>query len=153
MFRPGRWPRCCRGQGSLRSLVNMPVGLPVSAGMNDQEREDMGGVDCPGWHRGGETEVWRGGHAVRLGAWALFRHEVDGNGLELVALVEAGKDGWTWEVAVVGGSRCVAKSLLGAMGEVTASLAGTGAGRGRDERRAAVLLRRWSAGAARADAA
>lgn len=131
----------------------MPAGRAVSAEMEDQqEREDVSGVDCPGWHRGGETEVWRGGHAVRLGVWALFRHEVDGNGLELVALVEAGEDGWTWEVAVVGGSRCGAKSLLGAMGAVETALAGTGAGRARDQRRAAVLLRRWRAGQARAAA-
>lgn len=109
----------------------------------------MGGVDCPGWHRGGETEVRRGGHAVRLGVWALFRREVDGNGLELVALVEAGEDGWTWEVAVVGGSRCGAKSLLGAMGAVENTLARTVPGRARDQRRAAVLLRRWRAGQAR----
>lgn len=109
----------------------------------------MGGVDCPGWHRGGETEVRRGGHAVRLGVWALFRREVDGNGLELVALVEAGEDGWTWEVAVVGGSRCGAKSLLGAMGAVENTLARTVPGRARDQRRAAVLLRRWCAGQTR----
>jgi hypothetical protein len=85
----------------------------------------------------------------------LFRPEVDGNRLELVALVEAGENGWTWETALVDGWKRgeVATALAAMDGAVEQLRIGVEAGRGRDERRAAVLLRRWSAGAARAAAA
>jgi len=118
-----------------------------------QEREQAGAmatVSGPGWHRGGETQVWRGGHVVQAGLWGLFRPEVDGNSLELVALVEAGESGWTWEVALVDAVRCGAKTMMAAMDGVLQQLrVGAEAGRARDQRRAAVLLRRWS-GVARA---
>lgn len=118
-----------------------------------QEREQVGAmatVTGPGWHRGGETQVWRAGHIVQAGLWGLFRPEVDGNSLELVALVEAGESGWTWEVALVDGNRHGAKTALAAMDAAVEQLrVGAEAGRARDQRRASVLLRRWS-GVARA---
>ena len=120
--------------------------------MQDEQTASMlAGVTGPGWHRGGETSVWRGGHVVQAGLWALFRPEVDSNSLELVALVEAGESGWTWEVALVDAYRLGAKTALAAMDGAVAQLE-AGAGQGRDERRALALLRRWSAGAARAAA-
>ena len=102
-----------------------------------------------GWHRGAEVEVWRGGHAVRLGLWALFvRSGGEGSPLVIAALVSPGEAGWTWEVAAATDHPAGPRALLAAMSEAQAQL-----GRGRDERRAAVLLRRWSAGATRAAAA
>jgi hypothetical protein len=135
--------------------MNSAVVPSVGGAMQvQQEREQAGAmatVSGPGWHRGGETQVWRGGHVVQAGLWGLFRPEVDGNSLELVALVEAGESGWTWEVALVGASWCGAKTALAAMdGAVEQLRVGAEAGRARDQRRAAMLLRRWSAGVARA---
>ena len=84
-------------------------------------------------------EVWRGGHAVSLGLWGLFRREGgEGSRLVLAALVSPGEAGWTWEVAVEAGYECGSRPLLAAMAEAQAQL-----GRGRDERRADLLLRRW----------
>ena len=127
------------------------------ATMQDLQERDgaLRGVIGPGWHRGGETAVWRGGHVVQAGRWGLFRPEVDGNRLELVALVEAGENGWTWETALFDGWKRgeVATALAAMDGAVEQLRIGVEAGRGRDERRAAVLLRRWSAGATRAAAA
>ena len=119
-----------------------------------QEREQAGAmapVTGPGGHRGGETPVWRGGHIVQAGLWGLFRPEVDSNRLELVALVETGENGWTWEVALVDAYRCGAKTALAAMDAAVEQLR-AGAGQARDERRALALLRRWSVGATRAAA-
>lgn len=121
--------------------------------MQDGQTASMlAGVTGPGWHRGGETSVWRGGHVVQAGLWALFRPEVDQrHRLELVALVEAGESGWTWEVTLVDAYRLGAKTALAAMDGAVAQLE-AGAGQGSDERRALALLRRWSAGTARAAA-